>query len=278
MRVRLSAALFALLVLTGSSSALADSIGSSNWAGYAVHRDGTSFRTVQATWKQPSVTCTPGVRTFSSYWVGLGGYGINSQALEQIGTEVDCTRSGAVSSTAWYELVPAPSAPISLPVRPGDVLSAKVTVKGHRVSLSLRDLTTGLGFLKTTSVSAIDVSSAEWIVEAPSDCVSAGTCQTLPLADFGSVSFASARAQTVRGHRGSISSPAWGLTQISLTAGGRGFAANGFLPVLGTASPQGLSAGGTAFAVKYASVPVRDGTGAGLQGTLRSARLATASR
>jgi hypothetical protein len=122
------------------------------------------------------------------------------------------------------------------------------------------------------------VSSAEWIVEAPSDCVSATSCQTLPLANFGSVSFGSAGAQTIRGRRGSISSPAWRFTQIALTAGGHGFAANGFLPVLGTAAPQGLTAGGTAFAVRYASVPVRNGSGPGLRGALRSARLATSAR
>jgi hypothetical protein len=278
MRVRIPAALVALLVLIGAPSALADSIGSSNWAGYAVHHDGTSFHSVQATWRQPSVTCSPGVRTFSSYWIGLGGYAINSRALEQIGTEVDCTRSGGVNSTAWYELVPAPSVRVSLPVRPGDMLSADVAVTGHRVSFSLRDLTTRREFTKTTSAAAIDVSSAEWIVEAPSDCISASSCQTLPLANFGSVSFASAKAQTVRGRRGGILSPIWGLTQISLTAGGHGFAANGLLPVLGTATPEALTAGGTAFSVTYASVPVRNGGAADLRGTRRLAHLATAPR
>src|SRR5947209_845392 len=186
MRVRISAVLVFLLALLGAHSALADSIGSSNWAGYAIHRPGTSFSAVQATWRQPNASCTPGIRTFSSYWVGLGGYGVASQALEQIGTEVDCTRSGGVSSTAWYELVPAPSVPISLPVRPGDLLSAKVTVRGRRAVLSLQDLTSGLGFSRTASLSSVDVSSAEWIVEAPSDCTSSTNCRTLPLADFGS--------------------------------------------------------------------------------------------
>ena len=276
MRVRLSAATVALLLFTVASSARADSIGSSNWAGYAVHRSGLAFRTVHATWRQPNVTCTPGVRTFSSYWVGLGGYGIDSRALEQIGTEVDCTRGGRASSTAWYELVPAPSVPISLAVQPGDLLSADVTVRGHRVRLALRDETSGQSFFKATTAPVIDVSSAEWIVEAPSDCVSDASCQTLPLADFGSVSFGSAGAQTARGHRGSISNPAWGVTQISLTAAGRGFAANGALPVLGTATPLGLTADGTSFAVAYASVPVRDGGAGGLPGALRSTRLAPA--
>src|SRR5271156_2413075 len=69
---------------------------SSNWAGYAV--TGTSkspvrFRTVSAHWVQPSVPCTSG-QSYSGFWVGLGGYRQSSQALEQIGTDADCSSSG----------------------------------------------------------------------------------------------------------------------------------------------------------------------------------------
>ena len=64
-----------------------------------------------------------------------------SNALEQIGSEVDCSARGTVVSSAWYELVPAPSRTIRMTVRPGDELSAEVTVAGHEVTLMLRDLT-----------------------------------------------------------------------------------------------------------------------------------------
>ncbi len=54
--------------------ASADSTQSSNWAGYAVHRRGVRFSKVIGTWTQPRATCTPGQATYSSVWVGIGGY------------------------------------------------------------------------------------------------------------------------------------------------------------------------------------------------------------
>src|SRR5436190_12438419 len=129
------------VMLLAAPAALADSVTSSNWAGYAVHRGGVKFKRVTGTWRQPKATCTPGRATYSSVWVGLGGYSVSSKALEQIGGEVDCNARGKVISSAWYELVPAPSRTIRLKVRPGDELKATVTVIGHQARLQLRNLT-----------------------------------------------------------------------------------------------------------------------------------------
>src|SRR5437763_11193196 len=131
MGYRLLAVLVALGTLAAAPSALADTTDSTNWAGYAIQRPGVGFRSVQASWTQPGVSCRPGSDTYSSYWVGLGGYNSDSPALEQIGTELDCTKSGRTSSTAWYETVPAPSYPIFRSVRPGDQMTASVVVQGH---------------------------------------------------------------------------------------------------------------------------------------------------
>ena len=109
-RAWIPTALVTAAALLFAPAALADSSFSSNWAGYAVHRPGISFRKISASWKQPSAACTKGEETFSAYWVGLGGFSLNAPALEQTGTEVDCGVSGKVVSTAWYELVPAASA------------------------------------------------------------------------------------------------------------------------------------------------------------------------
>lgn len=201
------------------------------------------------------MTCTPGVPTYSSFWVGIGGYSVESRALEQIGTEVDCTRSGKVRSTAWYELVPAGSARIKLSIKPGDLVLAQVKVRRHRVSLSLYDATTRHGFHRTVRAPIVDTSSAEWIVEAPSECVGLGACETLPLANFGSAGFSSASATTTTGHDGSISDPAWRSTKIKLVPQGRRFViqSGGDVP-LGEALPSVLGAGGSAFAVSYSQV------------------------
>jgi Peptidase A4 family len=244
----------ALALLAGASSASADTITSSNWAGYAVHRSGVSFSRVSGAWRQPRTMCTPGRTTFSAMWVGIGGYSTSSPALSQIGTEVDCGGSGRVVSSAWYEQVPAASRPIHLRVKPGDLLFASVTITGHRVQLSLSDATSHRSFVKSLQASDLDTSSAEWILEAPSECVSPTACQTLPLANFGSARFTSASARSATGHVGAIADGSWGATRIRLTPGGRRFVVLGAQSPGGGALPSNLSRRGSSFVVRYARV------------------------
>ncbi len=244
------------VTLAGPGAAFADTTTSSNWSGYAVHRAGVRFRAVSATWRQPSATCTRDQPSYSATWVGLGGFSTTSAALEQIGTEVDCSAFGAVISSAWYELVPAPSSDVRMTVRPGDLMHASVTVVGHRVTLALSDRTGRRSFSKTADVSAIDVTSAEWILEAPSNCVSDNQCRTLPLADFGSAHFADASAQSTAGSRGTISSRLWDTTKITLAPSGPPFVLYG---TAGTASPTALQQGGAAFQVNYAQTALYPG-------------------
>jgi hypothetical protein len=256
--VRRSIWLGAFVALVSAPGALADTADSTNWAGYAAH--GSSFRSVQGSWIEPGATCLQGLRSYSSYWVGIGGYSESSRALEQIGTEVDCNAAGKVTSSAWYELVPAPSIPLHVTVNPGDVMEASVTVNGNAVTVSLYDVTRRRGFRKTVRTSSLDVTSAEWIVEAPSECISASSCQTLPLANFGSATFSSASATSATRHTGAISSPLWQSTKIDLRPQSRRFIVNsGSGPVLGVATPSALQAGSTGFTVGYSQVPVAGG-------------------
>ncbi len=257
MRLRLLVVLItAATAATAAPSALADTVNSSNWAGYAVHRPGVRFTKAVGTWTQPTAACVSGRQTFSALWVGLGGYDAVSQALEQIGTEVDCTASGRISSTAWYELVPAPSRPIRMNVRPGDRMFASVVVNGNRTVLTLQNLTTRRTFQRTFRPANVDVSSAEWIVEAPSECVSNNSCQTLPLANFGSASFGLAKAQVVGGHTGAIADPTWDSTQIKLTPGGTRFVSMSASSA-GAATPSALNARGNGFSVTFSTMVAR---------------------
>src|ERR1700704_3000786 len=116
---------------------------SSNWAGYTVTTPASAagFRRVSASWVVTAGSCTPGSAAYSATWVGLGGFDTRSNALEQIGTEFDCGRSGRASYSAWYELVPTGGLTIRHTVRRGDTVDASVTVRGTRVALRLRDLT-----------------------------------------------------------------------------------------------------------------------------------------
>lgn len=250
----MAGALVSAALLTGAPAAVANTTRSTNWAGYAVHRAGVSFRQVSATWTEPTATCVPGQPSYSAVWVGLGGYDPSSDALEQTGTEIDCSAAGKVVSSAWFELVPAPSKPISLPVSPGDVIRATVSVTGHRVVIELDNETSHHSFRRTMSALSVDVSSAEWIVEAPSECVSQFACQALPLANFGSVSFASATATARSGAVGTIANHRWSRTRIDLIAGAqRMIVARNTSDVPGTAAPSPLQTGGSGFDVTYAA-------------------------
>ncbi len=225
MRAWISIVLTTVVGLVLAPAAAADTAASSNWAGYAIHRSGVSFQKITASWRQPTVSCTRGSQTYSAYWVGIGGFSPSSAALEQIGTEADCDGYGRPVLSAWYELVPAPSTPISFTLSPGDVIDATVTVKGHVVTMSLYDATRHHGVTKTLTARTVDTSSAEWIVEAPSDCNGTSSCQTLPLANFGTASFADAKAQSTKGRQGSIASSNWGYTKINLLPSGQRFVA-----------------------------------------------------
>jgi peptidase A4-like protein len=249
-RRAISLAVVALAVLAGAPAALADSTRSSNWAGYAIHRAGVKYTQATGTWIQPTATCSRGHATYSSMWVGIGGYSLDARALEQIGTEADCTAGGRAVTSAWYELVPDTSHTVGLTIDPGDRVRATVSVRGTEVTLSLADLTRHRSFTKRLRATTLDNASAEWILEAPSACTGAVSCRILPLADFGSAGISSASAISTTGHRGTIADHRWTATKISLAATGRQFISDPGASLV-TANPSALSANGSAFTVTY---------------------------
>jgi hypothetical protein len=156
---------------------------SSNWSGYAVL--GTTFTSAEASWTVPAAVCT-GVRgdEYAAFWVGLDGY--SSSTVEQTGTLSDCSGRNP-NYYAWYEFYPNPMYEItSVPISPGNVISASVTFSGSEFTVTIKNVTTGRSYTKTAKVSGAARSSAEWITEAPC-CTNSGGI--LPLADFGTVNF-----------------------------------------------------------------------------------------
>jgi hypothetical protein len=243
----------AAVALCAAPAALANTAKSSNWAGYAVHRSGVKFKSVSGRWKLQEATCASGMRTFSSTWVGLGGFSGKVNALEQIGSETDCNAHGKMVASVWYELVPAPSHTIRMKVDPGDTISAAVKVIDKKVTVSLHDLTRDKSFTRTVTVPKVDVSSADWIVEAPSECRGSSFCRVLPLANFGSATFTAARAVSTTGNTGSISNSRWGTTEITLAGSAHHFVDNPNGAIGAQASVSPLSANGSSFTVTYAS-------------------------
>jgi hypothetical protein len=222
----------------------------SNWAGYLVTSSATkktSFSAVSGSWTQPAADCAAGFPSDSAFWVGLGGY--SGEHLEQTGTSADCSASGQAVYYVWYELVPAAQVLVNMTVQPGDRLSAHVAVSGDTVTISISDLTRHTTFSKRLQMSDPTVSSAEWIAEAPSRCLSSASrdCHILSLADFGSVTFTGASV-SAGGQTGSITSGLGQVSALTLEAApafGRMYAT----AAEADASPGGLSANGSSFTV-----------------------------
>ena len=231
---------------------------SSNWSGYAALAPvgvSAAFSDVTGTWVQPKVTCVAGRSDAVALWVGLGGDSEASQALEQLGTSAECNGSGTVPKyDAWWEIVPAAAVPIPLKIQPGDRVTAAVLVTGQKVTMSLKNLTRKTRFSKTQTVTQpLDVSSAEWIAEAPSSCTSSGRCRAVPLTQFGTVTFTNAAAID-NGHPGTISDPTWTAAPIELITDGGGGQFFGRGDVLGPgvgAVPGVLTPDGRSFSVSW---------------------------
>lgn len=252
------ATLAGLLSAAGPAAGATSTATSTNWAGYVARASSAAgarrFTSVSGSWVEPSATCKAGREAYSAVWVGLGGYKANATTLEQIGTDADCTRAGTARYSSWVELLPAAPTTLKIATHPGDRMTASVTIIGRHATLRLRNLTTGESYSATKALARVDVSSAEWIVEAPSICESS-KCGTLPLADFSSVSFNAATA-TAAGRTSGIAAGGWPLTRIDLRQGlsetasparfGRGEASASLL----SATPSAASATG-AFSVLF---------------------------
>jgi hypothetical protein len=190
---------------------------SSNWAGYSI--GGPRFASAVGSWTQPETDCDDGpgdAGRQTALWVGVGGMSTSSNSLEQTGTVSECV-DGKTRYGAWYELVPAPSVPISLKLDAGDRIAGAVQVHGTEVTVELKNESTGEGFSKTLSMATRDLSSAEWVVEAPT---SATGSKIARLAEFTPARFTHAKATTTTGHTGGIADPAWTATRLQLTPNG----------------------------------------------------------
>lgn len=198
--------------------------GSSNWSGYIVTTNAGGVTAVSGSWIVPTVTGAPGANTASSTWIGIDGGNVDDQnassSVEQIGTEQDI-QNGVPTYFAWWEMYPTQSIQIpssSITIHPGDVITASVVANTQTGDFTLT-ITDGTQSFSTTQapppvifnnagiqIPAPTLSSAEWIVEAPTIGNSQAT-----LANFGSVSFANSQT-TIDNETGAITntgSAAW---------------------------------------------------------------------
>ena len=135
---------------------------SANWSGYALSKG--PYTAITGAWKVPSVS-RKGSFTFSATWIGIDGFLPGDNNLIQTGTESDFYNN-STHYDAWFEVLPGAEQPV-MSVRPGDAMMADI----HRVSagswsMTITDTTSSTSSNRTVSYNG-PLSSAEWIVEAP---------------------------------------------------------------------------------------------------------------
>ena len=172
---------------------------SNNWSGYnqgTLEQGNKQFHSITGDWTVPTATAhKSGENEYSSTWIGIGGGCIDAGCLAtdvtliQAGTEQDVDSSGAAHYSAWWETIPAPSVPASLPVAAGDRIHADITETLPGVwSVTLQNLTRAQTFNMTLPYSST-YATAEWIEETPVAISNSGAVSIGPLPNLSTVTF-----------------------------------------------------------------------------------------
>lgn len=167
-----------------------------NWSGYAI--DGGPFTSASAAWTVPYVFSNGG--DASATWVGIDGDSSANPTLIQVGTHQNYSHGFLGFGVgpeyyAWYEVLPEPEQRLPNPVAPGDHMLAIVSLSGDLQPGSpmswlifLMNQTQNWTATQTVTYPGA-LTSAEWIVEAPTACPSLGSCHIQQLANYNSVTF-----------------------------------------------------------------------------------------
>jgi hypothetical protein len=105
-----------------------------------------------------------------SEWVGIDGFSDSSLIQAGIQEYPDPSDTDLFYIVPWWEILPANQTNISgLTIAPGNSITVNIgQLSGTTWAITLKDDSTGQNFTTDQSYSA-DLSSAEWIVEAPED-------------------------------------------------------------------------------------------------------------
>ena len=164
--------------LTGDQSA--------NWSGYVA--GGGPYSVVKGTFTVPSPVSGAPSDGQVSEWVGVDGASSSDTSLIQAGVaeSADPQSPGGVSIQPWWEILPAAETNIStVPVSVGDRVTVTIWhLGGTSWEINLTDDTNGHSYTTPPEQFTGAGSSAEWIVEAPAECLSQDQCQLTPLAPY----------------------------------------------------------------------------------------------
>ncbi len=138
---------------------------SKNWSGFAA--SGGPFTAVSGTFNVPTIATGASTDTETSEWVGIDG--VSDATVLQAGVdELYQQSSGQVLVRAWWETYPNPAQFATLQVAVGDQVTIAIgeQPEGNWL-IEIDDKTNGQRFQTSQSYFG-QLTSAEWIVEAPS--------------------------------------------------------------------------------------------------------------
>src|SRR5438309_195060 len=109
--------------------------------------------------------------------------------LIRAGPSQDVGSNGQATYTAWWEIIPAPSVPVSLAVTAGNTVSVNIAETTPQVwSITINNVSTGQSWSTTVPYSSA-YATAEWIEETPVVIDSSGAVTVGPLPRLSQVTF-----------------------------------------------------------------------------------------
>jgi hypothetical protein len=185
-----------------------------NWSGYAAVSPATeaapstdsplTFSDVTGSWIPPEARCVKSRADAAAFWVGISGFDEGSSTFQQLGTAAQCSGRGIATYFVWWEIVPAGEVRVPMKVGAGHRVPAAVLINGSKVTMSIKNATSRTRFSTTVTVAQpLDVSSAEWIAEAPTACTPSGVCEVVQLPTSGASRSASQPQPQTACQRGS---------------------------------------------------------------------------
>jgi hypothetical protein len=138
---------------------------SSNWSGYIVGSG--PYTSVTGTFTVPAISPSP-ANTDTAEWVGIDG-ATNSDLIQAGIDEPYSVIKNSYMVVAWWEILPAYATPITMNVSPGDSVTVTISQLSPTLwAITLTDNTTSQTFATDQTYTG-PLTSAEWIVEAPTD-------------------------------------------------------------------------------------------------------------
>lgn len=136
------------------------------YAGYAAtdFDQQAAYQKVMGRWTVPPAHCSSGENSDASVWVGMSSDASDQSLLAQLGTATDCD-AGSPLYYLWWEMFPAPSVGLDMPLKAGDTVTATVTFQNDMFQLGIDVPSEGVHFSTTHAGKVSDTSVAECIVE-----------------------------------------------------------------------------------------------------------------